>query len=101
MEGRYDYQWDQRMQTHGKYESEIAGKFSRGLTNTMFGWVELMRTPVRIGEDPQMGVFRAFFLGVPYGMLRAVGRTLVGTYEMVTSPAPQSPIFAPLEGEVL
>ena len=65
------------------------------------------RHPERAADGPNaigvgiMLVFSALFLGLPYGITRAVGRTLVGVYEVSTCYAPQKPIFDLIEGEVL
>ena len=85
----------------GQFESEISEKLSRGATNIVFGWTEVLRTPVEMGEGPQNSKFKAFAVGVPYGIFRFIGRTVVGFYEVATCYAPQPPIFAPLQGDVV
>ena len=99
--GAYHYPPGQKDINRGNFESEISGKLARGTTNLLWGWTEAVITPVNMGEDPHHGVVSTLFLGLPYGILRAVGRTLVGVYEVVTCYAPQKPIFSPIEGEVL
>ena len=97
----YRYPSDQKDMDRGIFESEIGGKLTRGITNSVWGWTELAATPVNMGEGPRHHVLSALFLGLPYGVLRAVGRTLVGVYEVSTCYAPQEPIFNPIEGEVV
>jgi putative exosortase-associated protein (TIGR04073 family) len=97
----YDYRMDTKLSSEGQYESGVSAKFSRGVTNIIFGWTEIMRTPVRISADPRHGGFYSALVGVPLGLVRFVGRTAVGVYEIVTCLAPQPPIFEPMEGDVL
>lgn len=97
----YEYQVDQKIPPDGQYESGVTTKLARGVTNVLFGWTEIMRTPVRISADPRHGALYSSSVGVPLGIFRFAGRTLVGVYEMVTCLAPQPPIFEPIEGDVL
>ena len=97
----YRYPPGQRDLNRGVFESEISDKLTRGIANTAWGWTEMAITPVNMGEDARHGVLSAVFLGIPYGVVRAVGRTLVGVYEVSTCYAPQKPIFNPIEGDVL
>ena len=97
----YRYPPGQKDSNRGIFEAEISGKLTRGITNAAWGWTELAITPVDMGEGPQHNILGALFLGIPYGAFRAVGRTLVGVYEISTCYAPQKPIFNPIEGEVL
>lgn len=99
--GAYRYPPGQKDINRGIFESEIAEKLTRGVTNTVWGWTEAVITPVDMAEDPHHNVVSAVFLGIHYGLVRAVGRTLVGVYEIATCYAPQKPIFKPIEGEVL
>ncbi len=95
----YRYPPGQKEINRGIFESEISVKLTRGITNTAWGWTEMAITPVDIADDPRHGALTALFLGFPYGVVRAVGRTLVGVYEISTCYAPQKPIFSPIEGE--
>ena len=99
--GAYRYPPDMENINRGVFESEIGGKLSRGIANTAWGWTEMVITPVNMGGDPRHGIMSALVLGVPYGVFRAIGRTLVGVYEVSTCYAPQKPIFKPIEGEVV
>ena len=97
----YDYKFDTRDVPMGQFESEMSGKLNRGLANVLFGWTEFLRTPVGMTQEVKKNYLKAIFIGVPYGILRAAGRTVIGIYEIVTFYAPQKPIMAPIEGEVL
>ena len=97
----YHYPPGQKDINRGIFEAEISEKLTRGVTNIAWGWTEMAITPVDMGGDPHHGVLSALFLGLPYGITRAVGRTLVGVHEVSTCYAPQKPIFNPIEGEVL
>ena len=99
--GVYQYPPDQKDINRGNFEGEMSAKFTRGVTNTFFGWTEVVATPVNMSQDIRRGPFSIFFLGLPYGIIRAVGRTVVGAYEVSTFYAPQKPIFNALEGEVM
>ena len=96
----YDYKFESQEPKMGQFESEIGGKLQRGTTNLLYGWTELMRTPVQMSQGPEHRLATALVVGIPYGILRAVGRTGIGIYEMMTCFAPQPPIMAPIEGNV-
>ena len=98
---RYDYRLDSREVKSGQFESEMAAKIERGATNVLFGWTEIFRTPADWASNPEHGKFQAVVIGIPYGVIRAVGRTGVGVYEMVTFFVPQEPIFYPIQGDVV
>ena len=98
----YEYQYDSpRMVKQGQFESEVTAKLGRGVTNVLFGWTEIFRTPIRVAEPANDGIMKAIFWGIPLGIARFVGRTLVGVYEIATFYAPQEPIMAPIEGDVV
>lgn len=99
--GGYDYQFDTRMVKHGQFESEISAKLSRGITNVLLGWTELIKTPIETADPIDDGVIKAVFVGIPYGISRFVARTLVGVFEIATFYAPQKPIMRPIEGDVV
>lgn len=77
-------------------ESYIKGfsdKVSQGLANITFGFVEIPKNIINISNDHNI------FVGMTWGLLRGVGhtvgRTLVGTAELVTSPIPTKEFAAP------
>lgn len=96
----YEYKFDKRINPMGNYEAEIANKLTRGGVNTLFGWTELVKTPIDLSQGPKKNIFKTVFVGVPYGVLNAVGRTGVGLFEIVTCYAPQKPILPPIEGDI-
>ena len=97
----YDYKFDSKPYPMGNFESEMSGKASRGLTNILFGWTEMFRTPVQLNHGIEHGLAYSLIVGIPYGILRAGARTVVGVYEILTFYAPQGPIMEPIEGDVL
>ncbi|MDD2758703.1 MAG: exosortase system-associated protein, TIGR04073 family [Methylomonas sp.] len=77
-------------------ESYIKGfsdKVSQGLANIAFGFVEIPKNVINISSEQNI------FVGMTWGILRGVGhtvgRTLVGTAELVTSPIPTKEFAAP------
>lgn len=97
----YDYRFDSKDDLKGQFESSSGEKLSRGLTNILFGWVEIAQTPAQRAAGIEHGKVNAFLLGLPHGLMRFAGRTLVGCYEVATCYAPQSPIMPDLAGQVL
>ena len=97
----FDYRYDSKEDIKGQYESDSATKLTRGVTNILFGWTEIGRTPAQMAAGIEHGALTSFLFGVPYGVLRAVGRTGVGAYETATFFAPQSPIMKDIQGDVL
>lgn len=97
----YDYRYDSKEDLRGQYEAGCAAKFTRGVTNILFGWTEIGRAPAKMAAGIEHNALTSFLLGVPYGVLRAVGRTGVGVYETGTFFAPQSPVMKDLQGDVL
>src|SRR5688500_9346684 len=83
----YDYKFDSREVPRGQYESAIAQKLTRGIVNAAYGWTELVRTPVDWAEGPEHGFISTAVVAVPYGIVRAVGRTVTGAYEVATAYA--------------
>lgn len=100
-QAKYEYKYDQKADPYGQFEAEGAAKLTRGATNVLFGWMEIFKTPIRMSEDSRSNAVKGVLLGVPYGVLRFVGRTVVGAYEVVTFYIPQEPIFSPIGGEVV
>lgn len=96
----YDYRFDAKDDLHGQYESSASAKLTRGLTNVLFGWTELVRTPTAMAAGIEHNKITAFLLGVPYGIVKFGARTVVGVYEVVTFYAPQSPIMPEIRGDV-
>lgn len=94
LEAGYDYKFDTRIDPAGQFESDVSAKLTRGAVNTVYGWTEIFRTPAKWADTTEHGKISAVLIGVPYGLTRFVGRTLVGIYEVATCYAPQRPIFA-------
>ena len=97
----FDPRYDSKEDLKGQYEAMASQKMSRGMSNILFGWTEIGRTPAKMAAGIDHGALTAFLLGVPYGVLRGATRTVVGCYETATFFAPQSPIMANLEGDVV
>ncbi len=57
-------------------------KLSRGLVNTAFGWVEI---PAEFFREADMSADVGGFMAAPFkGIAKAIGRTIVGIYEVAT-----------------
>jgi len=71
------------------YGSQVADKFSRGLANTVTGWVELPKNIVNTSKESNVGM--GITVGLVKGVLQTVGRTVVGAVELVTFfiPSPE------------
>lgn len=95
-----NYRYDAAPEAPGNYEAQISSKLTRGVTNVLFGWTEVVRTPVGMAQGPKKNFFKVVLVGIPYGALRAAARTAVGVYEIVTCFAPQNPIMSPIDGDV-
>ena len=86
----------------GPWEAQMSAKITRGITNTLYGWTELVRTPVGISEcAPTMNAAKTLAIGIPYGIVRMVGRTVIGVYEVATFYAPQGPLLPSIQGDVI
>ena len=97
----FDPRYDSKEDLKGQFESSVSEKMTRGLTNVLFGWTEIAQTPEKMSAGIEHGAVTSFLLGVPYGVFRFAGRTLVGVYEIATFYAPQSPIMSNLQGEIV
>ncbi|MCK9605483.1 MAG: exosortase system-associated protein, TIGR04073 family [Methylomonas sp.] len=75
------------------YIQGFSNKVSQGFANIAFGFVEIPKNVINISSEQNI------FVGMTWGLLRGVGhtvgRTLVGTAELVTSPIPTSEFAAP------
>lgn len=96
----FDPRYDNKEDLKDQYEAGSAAKLTRGVTNILFGWTEIGRTPAKMSAGIEHGAVTSFLFGVPYGVFRAVGRTAVGAYETATFFAPQSPIMKDVQGDV-
>jgi putative exosortase-associated protein (TIGR04073 family) len=97
----YDARYDSKEDLKGQFESGTGEKLTRGVTNVLFGWMEIAQTPAKMAAGIERNAATAFLLGVPYGVVRFAKRTVVGCYEVATCYAPQSPIMPNLQGEVV
>lgn len=61
-------------------------KLGRGLANTFTGWIEIFATIEKKFEEEEYMV--AIFYGLPEGVVKALARTGIGIYEIVTFPIP-------------
>jgi putative exosortase-associated protein (TIGR04073 family) len=75
------------------YGRRLADKASQGLANVLFGWNEIPKNVINISSD------NTFLCGVTWGGIRgvvhAVGRTVLGAAEFVTSPIPTRDYVTP------
>lgn len=79
------------------YAQNPAQKLGRGLANIVTGWVEI---PLEIGrKTSEEGDVAGFFVAPFTGFLKAIGRTLVGVYDVATFiipiPAKYKPLIEP------
>ena len=75
------------------YLSCFTEKFTQGFMNTTTGFIELPKNIINISHDENI------FVGLTWGTLRgtfqAVGRTVVGAAELITSPIPTDDYMSP------
>lgn len=69
-------------------------KFGRGVSNALFGWLEIPATMSQRYEERDTG--GSLLAGAAYGVVRGVVRTSVGVYEAVTFLLPCPKDFAPI-----
>jgi putative exosortase-associated protein (TIGR04073 family) len=96
----YEYPEKRQSPQTGQFESEASAKLTRGFTNLLFGWTEIVRTPTRMSTEPNVSTLQVLGLGIPYGIARAVARTVIGVFEMATFYSPQVPIMEPIQGDL-
>lgn len=69
--------------------ADAGTKFGRGLSNTAFGWFEIIN---EIGnESDRHGPIIGFPSGIIRGIVFGIGRTAAGIFELVTFPLPNRP----------
>jgi putative exosortase-associated protein (TIGR04073 family) len=63
-------------------------KLARGVVNIVSGPFEIFNQPVRLAkkEDRLMPQVGGVLAGIPVGLAYGVGRTLAGTFDIVTAP---------------
>ncbi len=75
------------------YLSCFSAKVTQGFMNTTTGFIEIPKNIVNISHDQNI------FVGLTWGTLRgvfhAVGRTVVGAAELITSPIPTDDYISP------
>ncbi|MDP2180419.1 exosortase system-associated protein, TIGR04073 family [Methylicorpusculum sp.] len=77
---------------HG-YFSCLSDKISQGFFNTTTGFIELPKNIINISHD--QNIFVGLTWGTVRGVAHAVGRTVVGAAELVTSPIPTDDYISP------
>jgi putative exosortase-associated protein (TIGR04073 family) len=76
------------------YAGDPVQKLGRGITNVATGWVEI---PKEIGRSVEKsGDFAGLVVGPFKGIAKAIGRTIVGVYEVVTFPIPLPRRYEPV-----
>lgn len=75
------------------YAGDPIEKLGRGVTNTATGWLEIFKEIKRYSEKSDMA---GYITGSFKGIFKAVGRTLVGVYDMVTFPLPLPRRYEPV-----
>lgn len=62
-------------------------KLGRGLSNTIFGFLEILIQPYKVGESEDGGIAACTY-GVAKGITYFLGREIVGVVEIITFPMP-------------
>lgn len=76
------------------YAGDPIEKLGRGLTNTATGWVEI---PKEIGRNiGKSGDMAGLVVGPLKGLVKAIGRTVVGIYDAVTFLIPLPRRYEPI-----
>jgi len=79
---------------HKDYGQAVGRKLQRGASNIAFGWVEIPAGISEIGN--KHGVGAAATWGVVHGVGRAIQRTAVGIFEVITFPVGLPQNFEPI-----
>lgn len=66
-------------------------KFSRGVANLSTGWVEFPRSLYEEGkaaeaQSPVLGIFKGYATGILKGTTKALIRTSIGAFEILSAP---------------
>lgn len=76
------------------YAGDPIQKLGRGITNVATGWVEI---PKEIGRQVEKsGDFAGLVVGPFKGIAKAIGRTVVGVYDIVTFLIPLPRRYEPV-----
>ncbi len=76
------------------FAGDAVRKLARGAANVSTGWLEIFKQIKN--ETEKNGDFAGFFLGPIKGMLKAIGRTAAGVYEVATFIIPIPSYYEPL-----
>ncbi len=68
------------------YAADRWTKFGRGVSNILFGWVEVPSQVNEMAKTERWPI--AVAGGIPKGVLYAAGRMIIGVYETATFPIP-------------
>ena len=80
-------------QAEEPYLENVGRKVQRGLSNTAFGWAEIPAGIEEIGNKHGLGAAATW--GVLHGTGRAIQRTAVGIFEILTAPLGLAQDFEP------
>lgn len=75
------------------YGTQVMDKFTRGVANTATGWVEIPKNMINVGQEQNIGMGLTW--GLLKGTLQAVGRTVVGAFDLVTFFVPTNEFVHP------
>ena len=81
--------------------SKCVEKFSRGIANVSTGWIELPRSMYEEGKaaetkSPVLGIFKGYVSGILKGTSKAVIRTTIGVFEVLSAPHGMGRDYQPL-----
>ena len=71
----------------------FTSKFSQGFFNTTTGFIEIPKNIINISHDEN--ILLGLTWGTVRGVIHAVGRTVVGAGELITSPIPTEDYISP------
>ncbi len=77
------------------FAEDAFDKLGRGVANVATGWMDVPKEMEKRSDDDS-NLFAALLVAPVKGLLKAVGRTVVGAYEIVTFPIPTyKPVIDP------
>jgi len=76
------------------YLQKVGDKLAAGSTNVATGWLEIPKNMILTSN--QHNVVMGLTGGLLKGVLHTVGRTLSGSFDLMTFPLPSQPIVKPV-----
>ena len=76
------------------YGQDVINKLGRGVANLFTGWIEFPKEIINVTSSD--GDVKGLFVAPIVGLWKALGRTFVGLYEIVTFPIPLPAGYEPI-----